>query len=274
MAIISSSVRFTLGNLNLNELANYDSTLFNNVFEVFRGVTYEDVLTLRTSDESGANLAGTGFVLDDVGAGVSGTVHLVQGVGPGDQTIFSITGLTIGIFDLDAAIASGTFYDDLIIWRAQFSGIDTMTFSNSNDNMRGFGGGDTMNGRGGSDRLKGDSGNDILNGGNGNDVLIGGSGRDFLSGDAGKDRLKGVGGSDVFIFSDGGGKDKILDFDANNNREDIDLSAVTNIEDFSDLTSNHMTQVGDNVVIDDGDNLIITLMNVDIADLNNANFVF
>jgi hypothetical protein len=69
----------------------------------------------------------------------------------------------------------------------------------------------------------------------------------------------------------------ITDFAATNNAEKIDLSGVTSITNFADLTNAgnpHMTQVGSDVVIDDFAGNTITLLNVSLGDLNGVDFVF
>ena len=170
-----------------------------------------------------------------------------------------------------------------------------------NDTIRGMGGNDKLFSGDGDDRLFGNTGRDILNGGNGNDIvkggngfdrISGGNGRDKLFGDAGNDKLKGGDGKDVliggegndvltggkgldrFVFKDGSGHDKITDFNATKNLEDIDLRAVTEITGFVDLKNHHMSQVDTNVVIDDGAGVEIILVGVDIADLHKADFIF
>ena len=89
--------------------------------------------------------------------------------------------------------------------------------------------------------------------------------------------MEGGGGSDTFVFANGFGNDTIIGFDASDPDEEIDLSGVTAITDFADLTnaSNpHMTQVGNNVVIDDFAGNTVTITNVLIGDLDAANFTF
>lgn len=169
------------------------------------------------------------------------------------------------------------------------------------DIIRGMGGNDQLFSGDGDDRLFGNTGRDILNGGNGNDVVKGGkgydrifgsNGRDKLFGDAGNDKLKGGGGNDIlvggegndiltggagfdrFVFKDGHGRDKITDFNAFRNKEDIDLKAVSEITGFVDLKNNHMSQVDLNVVIDDGAGTEIVLIGVNIADLHRGDFIF
>ncbi|MCF6233601.1 MAG: hypothetical protein L3J36_10980 [Rhodobacteraceae bacterium] len=152
-----------------------------------------------------------------------------------------------------------------------------------NDIIRGLGGNDDLysgNGRdklfggNGNDRLDGGKGKDMLNGGAGKDVLDGGAGKDVLDGGAGKDVLTGGGGADRFVFKDNGGRDRVQDFNATNNKEDIDLKAVSEIAGFKDLKNNHMNQVGNNVEIDDGAGTQIVLIGVDIGDLGKGDFLF
>lgn len=105
---------------------------------------------------------------------------------------------------------------------------------------------DVIRGIGGDDR-------DFLNGGLAHDSLYGANGWDQLSGHQGNDLLVGGTGNDDFIFRDGDGHDAIRDFDANSNAEDIILRGVTEITSYDDLVTNHMTQDGTDVVINDDD---------------------
>lgn len=49
---------------------------------------------------------------------------------------------------------------------------------------------------------------------------------------------------------------------------------MTRIKGFNDLKNNHMGQIGTDVVIDDGAKVKMTLLDVDIADLGKASFLF
>lgn len=164
--------------------------------------------------------------------------------------------------------------------------------SNKGNTFQGGGTDDVVDGRGGSDLLEGKGGFDLLVGGKGNDLIKGGNGRDSLFGCEGRDRMFGGNGADLIdpgtgrnIVTLGGGSDTIVfktgydtnivrDFDATNNREKIDVSDVAGIRNFRDLTTNHLTQVGADVHIDDGAGLGVVLENVDMADLGRADFIF
>ncbi|MDB5525646.1 MAG: hypothetical protein JWM58_3409 [Rhizobium sp.] len=126
----------------------------------------------------------------------------------------------------------------------------------------------------GADQLHGGSGDDKIYGGAGNDRLFGDAGADLLDGGIGNDRLAGGAGEDLFVFRTGTGRDTIVDFDAQGNGHDvIDLSRLAGIADFADLKANHMTEEGENVVIQSGGNRI-TLAHVSMQEINSQNFDF
>lgn len=143
-----------------------------------------------------------------------------------------------------------------------------------NDIIRGNGGNDVLFSGDGRDKLFGNGGGDTLSGGNGNDKLFGGAGKDVLDGGKGNDKLVGGGGVDRFVFHDNSGRDKIVGFNALKNREDVDLSDVSEITSYRDLSRHHMEQVGADVVIDDHAGTRITLLDVNIDDLGKGDFLF
>ncbi|SNS75353.1 calcium-binding protein [Tropicimonas sediminicola] len=153
-------------------------------------------------------------------------------------------------------------------------GKDLLRGGDGADALSGNDGNDTVKGGGGNDRLFGNKGADRLQGGNGADEIDGGQSADVLNGGSGNDLLTGGRGADDFVFANNHGRDRIADFEARNDREEIDLSAVTRIKDFKDLKANHMKQVGDRVVIDDGANTQIVLLATDLGDLDRQDFLF
>ena len=122
--------------------------------------------------------------------------------------------------------------------------------------------------------IAGNAGNNVLNGALGDDTLYGGAGNDTFNDWSGNDTMTGGAGNDTFIFATGSGQDTITDFDATNSAEKINLSGVAQITDFADLSTNHMSQVGANVLIDDGAGTTVTLLGVNIADLDGGDFLF
>ena len=138
-------------------------------------------------------------------------------------------------------------------------------------------GNDEAYGGNGNDVLRGQAGEDTLDGGANDDQLYAGGDNDTLIGGSGDDTMSGGSGLDTFIFVDGFGVDIITDFNATNDGEKIDLSGVTAITDYTDLTtlaSNHIAQVGLDVVISDGTGDTITLTGVTLGDLGVDDFIF
>lgn len=126
---------------------------------------------------------------------------------------------------------------------------------------------DIYDGLAGNDAIDGKDGDDILRGGDGNDSITGGYGNDDIYGDAGDDQLNGQWGSDVFHFGRNDGNDQIAGFDTS--QDLIDLSSA-NLS-FSDLS---ISQSGNNTLVDTGHGTVITLLGVDIADVDQTIFNF
>lgn len=142
------------------------------------------------------------------------------------------------------------------------------------DYVLGSGANEKILGGKGHDHILAGSGRDTLLGGAGNDRLLGQKGNDTLNGGSGNDLLIGGGGRDQFIFANKSGNDRIKDFNARNNKEDIDLKAVTDITGFRDMVNNHMSTSGGDVIIDDGKGTVITLQDVTLSDLGKGDFIF
>lgn len=157
-------------------------------------------------------------------------------------------------------------------------GDDFLDGGNRNDRLYGAEGDDTLLGGNGDDLLRGGAQNDLMLGGDGNDVLIGGAGFDTLDGGAGDDIMVGAFNADTFVFADDHGNDIIEDFEAANDFERIDFSNLSTLNSLADVLGSGSgtaaaTQVGLDVVIDTGSGTI-TLLNVNYADLDAADFVF
>ncbi len=153
-------------------------------------------------------------------------------------------------------------------------GDDRAYGGNGPDALFGQEGNDRLYGQDGNDRFWGGIGNDVLDGGAGDDLIQGGAGFDTLIGSTGNDRLTGNFNADLFVFTDFGGgfgHDTVVDFEATNDLEKLDLSRVSGISDFADLVANHMYQDGTTVRIEDGKGNSIRLLNVDLNDLLDGN---
>ncbi|MCG6902948.1 MAG: hypothetical protein LJE68_09730 [Rhodobacter sp.] len=240
-----------------------------------------------------------GSIFADTITGTS-KANAIDGLDGGDLIDASGGNDTVDGGDGNDTLRGGNGFDTLL----GGVGNDLLQGGDHADRLVGDIGNDTLEGEGGADRLFGDAGFDTLNGGDGNDMLQGGAQADVLSGENGNDTVKGDNGADQlfgnsgfdtliggdgndtmtgglnadrFVFADGFGNDVITDFAATNNAEKIDLSGVTSITNFADLTNAgnpHMTQVGSDVVIDDFAGNTITLLNVSLGDLNGVDFVF
>ena len=122
---------------------------------------------------------------------------------------------------------------------------DTYTTLGGNDIVFAEEGDDTIYGGEGDDYLVGGEGADTIEGGADDDWLYGGEGDDTITGGTGDDTLTGGAGADTFVFASGDGSDTITDF--TNGTDKIDLSAISSISGFTDLT---VTQDGDDTKID------------------------
>ncbi|SES39134.1 Hemolysin-type calcium-binding repeat-containing protein [Tranquillimonas rosea] len=126
------------------------------------------------------------------------------GGGLGDDELWGGTGAdSIYGADGDDRVGGGT-------------GADELWGGSGNDTIYGVDSFDRIGGGAGDDELWGGDGADTLNGAEGDDALYGGAGVDVLNGGAGNDTLTGGQGTgaDTFVFSAGGGEDRVTDFDA------------------------------------------------------------
>ena len=122
------------------------------------------------------------------------------------------------------------------------------------------------------DSIAGDGGDNLLSGMAGDDTLDGGAGADTLDGGAGVDVLTGGLGSDTFVFKDGDGADTVNDFQTGTGGDIVDVSAF-GYADYTALSAN-FSQVGADTRIQlDADDQV-TLVGINLADLQEGNFVF
>jgi Ca2+-binding RTX toxin-like protein len=110
------------------------------------------------------------------------------------------------------------------------------------------------------------------------DVITGSIGNNRLQGWEGDDLLTGNGGNDFFVFADGDGNDKIIDFAGNGSLagDTIDLTGVTTgVIDYTDLVTNHvLSNTASGVVFDFGGGDTLTLQGVTLANLHSSDFLF
>ncbi|MGV3552414.1 calcium-binding protein [Rhizobium sp.] len=161
-------------------------------------------------------------------------------------------------------------------WEGPDVGINHRIYTFVEDSvLRGTGGANSINGTGERDVIRGLGGNDVLKGKGGADAIFGGNGADRIIGGAGNDQLTGNGGRDTFVFATGFGRDVITDFKATGSNQDmIDLSDVASIKGFGDLRANHMSQIGNDVLIKAGANDWLVLSDVKLGQLSASDFLF
>lgn len=229
------------------------------VSPVIAEVAAEPVTDAETGAETGAPVSGDDVLI------LTGADDAMR-LGAGDDYIRARGG---------ADALWGQAGDDTLMGNG---GADTLRGGRGEDDLRGGGGRDKLIGGGDDDVLRGNGGRDVLKGGRGEDDLMGGRGADTLKGGAGNDRidggkgddrLTGQGGEDTFVFVRGNGRDTITDF-----RDGVDLmdfAGHNGVSAFGDLT---ITQTGANALITDGVGGQITLLRVDVNDLQEDDFLF
>lgn len=152
-------------------------------------------------------------------------------------------------------------------------GADTINGGNDDDFLLGQSGNDQLDGGAGADNVQGGEGNDVLRGGDGVDRLWAADGDDHLIGGTGDDFLRGGNGADVFMFTDAGGNDTVLDFEVG--VDQLDFSLMANVSGLADLA---IDQTAENRVVisypdsDQGGELTVDLSGA--ATLTGYDFAF
>ena len=224
-------------------------TKVTGTLNALEGSDFDDVIRGSVNDERFILRAGSDFL---------------NGFGGDDMVRYDRFGVTA----VDVNLATGTATG---LWNGNAF---THTLRNIEDVRGSREEGDALTGNRRDNMLDGRGGDDKLNGRAGADELIGREGQDRLIGGADNDTLTGGDDADRFVFAGAFGVDVITDFDALDGREDIVLRGVASITDFTDLETNHMSQVGDDVVIDAGAGNTITLLDTLETDLDQSDFIF
>ena len=228
------------GNDTITGFGGNDTLFGGDGNDTLKGNKGQDTLNGGDGDDDLSGGAGKDFIRGDNGKDV------VDG-GAGDDLISGNKGRDI---------LSGGDGDDIISGN---KGKDTL-FGNAGD--------DLLLGGSGKDRLVGGKGKDTLFGGSDDDVLNGNRGNDTLSGDAGDDLLTGGGGHDRFIFDDGWGKDRITDFDVD--QDMLSFKTVNGVMGLMDLT---ITSNAQGIKITDGTDVVI-LQGLGAGDIADLDFIF
>ena len=256
-----------------------DLTLVSNAIQ-FSDLTISDI-----TDNSGVTIT---FTAGDGNDTVESTITLLGN--DLDATDFTAANFNLpgGSTELETAEGStivvaespwvGTDNSDFMIDNENdmliqaLDGHDWVWAGEGNDTIEGADGSDRLYGEEGNDSIDGGAGTDKLYGGEGNDTLIGGDDADTLNGGSGSDSLTGGAGDDMFVFNAGDGADTISDF--TDGEDLIDLSCITGITEFNDLT---IAASGNDVLItldnDDGGGTIL-LEGADVNDITEDDFSF
>ncbi len=187
---------FAAGNpFSLSDIAALSATTQNDV--LIADVRFDDWSdTVISTGRGNDRVEGIGFAEtfrlgsgNDIGKGGGGNDKIIGG--SGNDKIWG---------NIGNDILRGNGGDDRILGGA------------SVDVIKGDAGRDMLDGGSGRDTIFGGNQNDTLKGGTGNDKLSGGKGNDMISGGGGNDTLSGNGGKDTFIFKQGFGFDRVVDF--------------------------------------------------------------
>ncbi|MDR5652198.1 S8 family serine peptidase [Ruixingdingia sedimenti] len=158
-------------------------------------------------------------------------------------------------------------------------GNDRVVGNGRANEIHGMRGRDILRGANGNDSLYGGQGNDLLHGGRHDDQLFGDEGRDRLLGSAGRDVLHGGagandvmiggGGQDTFIFMQGDGRDRIMDFTDNIDTIRLDTDLWGGGRTVRQVVDTYSKVVGGNLVLDFGADKLVLVGVTDKAILYN-----
>ncbi|MFD0980731.1 fasciclin domain-containing protein [Tropicimonas aquimaris] len=159
--------------------------------------------------------------------------------------------------------------DESMIYETK-GGTDFISAGGGADLVRAGKGDDVALGRAGSDVLFGNGGHDSLFGHKGGDILMGNGGDDILDGGQGQDQLTGGRGEDTFVFSEGYGKDTVVDF--RNGHDTIDVSGL-GITTFDEIEA-AVVEKNYGTVLNFGDGDRLVLLGTDESRLDDGDFIF
>ena len=222
-------------------------------------VAFDDLTITDLADDSGVTITHTALGGTITLLGVSAADLDADNFVLPDGSTTSVTTAENDTLELWESPLDGTDNSEIILDGSPATVINAL---GGHDWVLAGEGNDTINGGDGYDRLFGEEGDDSIDGGADGDLLYGGSGDDHLTGGA---------GADTFVFEAGHGTDTVSDF--TDGEDMIDLSALTGITAFSDLT---ITADGTTAVIDltSQGGGTIRLENVPVSDLDADDFVF
>ena len=133
-----------------------------------------------------------------------------------------------------------------------------------------FRGNDQIYGSQFNDQLDGYKGNDFIAAGDGNDKAYGNKGKDILSGEFGKDKLWGGKSKDKFVYGEGYGKDKVMDWEKKKDKVVFDTALASKFKDVKKAA----TEKGNKVIVDFGNGDKLIFKNTDFSDFKKSSVEF
>ena len=196
--------------------------------------------TWSSSEDAGSTLTGTAD--NDQLTASAANITLVGGLG--DDTYFVWDHSNVVTEDADAGIDTIVTYGD--------HGY-SLTNSPNVENLALLGGASASA-----------RGNDLSN------IVTGNDGRNLIDGGAADDVLTGGAGRDTFVIRQGEGSDVVMDFQAGQRGDTVDLSGF-GFQNFSDVEAS-LHQVGSDAILDLGDGSILTFRNSEASSFAANNF--
>lgn len=238
---------------------------------VFEGEDVYDAGTEVNTELEAAFLNQTG---PNTGDDEGGVVRLHDGFngsegnpeGEGDQLILGGTNAA----GADITEAADFTRDDAQIAVVHINTVVERTGTRDNDTIRGQGDDDLVEAGGGRDVIATGRGWDEIDAGNGRDLVRAGRGDDIVEGGGGTDRLFGGRGDDHFVYAEGDGADRLLDFGRGDDRLSIE---VEGIETFDDLVAT-ATDNRAGLTFDFGGGDSVFLRGADLDDVDAGDFAF
>jgi uncharacterized protein (TIGR01370 family) len=190
----------------------------------------------------------------------SGRVERFQELAISDGFIpFAANDRDLNDMSPDLADTRASMQSDYLTGQA---GRDIIRASGGNDVAEGLGGNDRILGGAGQDRILGGLGHDHLSGNRGSDSLYGGQGDDRLVGGSGRDQLTGGAGSDRFVFSNGSGRDRIMDFQDDADSLELNEALWGGGKNAAQVLRDYGTEHGQRFELDFGEGDVLTLRNI------------
>ena len=144
MANLVAFERFNLYEFDFNYYVRtiVSSTFSDNANLTFRGVVYEDRVTVLAGESRALSLYGSGFIVNSLGAVSGGTVTAISETHNGSGTEqWYAQGFSMSAASIYSAALTSDNADEVELIAAALAGNDTITLSAFDDEARGLGAG-------------------------------------------------------------------------------------------------------------------------------------